>query len=83
LKYGQDKLKVTSSQVYEENSQQLLANTVSSSYTDYDADFKRSVYISRVAVYDENKNIIGIATLANPVLKEEDRDYSIKLKLDI
>ena len=83
LKYGQDKLKITSSQVYEENSQQLLANTVSSSYTDYDADFKRSVYISRVAVYDENKNIIGIATLANPVLKEEDRDYSIKLKLDI
>jgi len=83
LKYGQDKLKVTSSQVYEENSQQLLANTVSSSYTDYDADFKRSVYISRVAVYDENKNIIGIATLANPVLKEEDQDYSIKLKLDI
>ena len=83
LKYGQDKLKVTSSQVYEENSEQLLANTVSSSYTDYDADFKRSVYISRVAVYDENKNIIGIATLANPVLKEEDRDYSIKLKLDI
>ena len=83
LKYGQDKLKITSSQVYEENSQQLLANTVSSSYTDYDASFKRSVYISRVAVYDENKNIIGIATLANPVLKEEDRDYSIKLKLDI
>jgi len=83
LKYGQDKLKVTSSQVYEENSQQLLANTVSSSYTGYDADFKRSVYISRVAVYDENKNIIGIATLANPVLKEEDQDYSIKLKLDI
>lgn len=83
LKYGQDKLQYTSSQVYEENSEQLLANTVSSSYSDYDASFKRSVYISRVVVYDENKNIIGIATLANPVLKEEDRDYSIKLKLDI
>lgn len=83
LQYGQDKLQYTSSQVYEENSKQLLANTVSSSYSDYDASFKRSVYISRVAVYDENKNIIGIATLANPVLKEEDRDYSIKLKLDI
>ena len=83
LQYGQDKLQYTSSQVYEENSKHLLANTVSSSYTGYDADFKRSVYISRVAVYDENKNIIGIATLANPVLKEEDQDYSIKLKLDI
>jgi hypothetical protein len=83
LQYGQDKLQFTSSHVYEENSEQLVANTVSSSYSSYNADFKRSVYISRIAVYDENKNIIGIATLANPVLKEEDQDYSIKLKLDI
>jgi len=83
LKYGQDKLQYTSSQVYEENPDQLLANTVSSSYSDYNAPFKRSVYISKVAVYDENKNMIGVATLANPVLKEEDQDYSFKLKLDI
>ena len=83
LKYGQDKLQYTSSQVYEENPDQLLANTVSSSYNDYEAPFKRSVYISKVAVYDENKNMIGVATLANPVLKEEDQDYSFKLKLDI
>jgi hypothetical protein len=83
LKYGQDKLEYTSSQVYEENPDQLLANTVSSSYNDYEAPFKRSVYISKVAVYDENKNMIGVATLANPVLKEEDQDYSFKLKLDI
>jgi len=83
LKYGQDKLQYTSSQVYEENPDQFLANTVSSSYNDYEAPFKRSVYISKVAVYDENKNMIGVATLANPVLKEEDRDYSFKLKLDI
>jgi len=83
LKYGQDKLEYTSSQVYEENPDQLLANTVSSSYSDYNAPFKRSVYISKVAVYDENKNMIGVATLANPVLKEEDQDYSFKLKLDI
>jgi len=83
LQYGQDKLQFTSSHVYEENSEQLVANTVSSSYSSYNADFKRSVYVSRIAVYDENKNIIGIATLANPVLKEEDQDYSFKLKLDI
>ena len=83
LKYGQDKLQYTSSQIYEENSEQLIANTVSSSYNDYDAAFKRSVYISRVAIYDENKNMIGLATLANPVLKEEDEDFSFKIKLDI
>ena len=83
LQYGQSKIQFTSSQVYEENPKQLIANTVSSSYNGFDAPFKRSVYVSRIAVYDANKNIIGIATLANPILKEEDQDYSFKLKLDI
>ena len=83
IKYGQDHIQFTSSHVYEENNELLIANIVSSSYNNYNADFKRQVYISRVLVYDENKNIIGIATLANPVLKEEDLEYSFKLKLDI
>jgi hypothetical protein len=83
IQYGQDHIQFTSSHVYEENSELLIANTVSSSYSNYKADFKRSVYISRILVYDENHNIIGVATLANPVLKEEDQDYSFKLKLDI
>jgi hypothetical protein len=36
-----------------------------------------------VAIYDKNKKLIGIATLANPILKNEEDDYSFKLKLDI
>ena len=83
IKYGQSLLNFTSSHVYEENSERLLANTVSSSYTDYSASFKRQVYVSRVGIYDENKKLIGVATLANPVLKEEDQDLAFKLKLDI
>jgi hypothetical protein len=83
IKYGQDLLNFTSSHVYEENSERLLANTVSSSYTDYSASFKRQVYVSRVGIYDENKKLIGVATLANPVLKEEDQDLAFKLRLDL
>jgi hypothetical protein len=83
LKYGQEELKVTSSQVYEENPDRLIANTVSSSYTDYSASFKRQVYVSRVAIYDDSKNLIGLATLACPVLKEEDQDLTFKIRLDI
>jgi hypothetical protein len=83
LKYGQDSLQYTSSHVYEENPEHLVANTVSSSYNDYAAPYKRSVYISKVAVYDENKNIIGIATLSNPILKEEKDAFTFKLKIDI
>jgi len=83
LGYGQDKLRLTSSQVYEESSTQRIHNTVSSSYPDYSASFKRQVYVSRIGIYDENKNLIGIATLSNPVLKEEDQDFSFKMRLDM
>ena len=56
---------------------------MSSSYTNYEENFKRQVYVSKVAVYDENKQLIGVATLSNPVLKEEEQDLSIKIKFDI
>ena len=83
LKYGQEKIAKSSSFIYQENDNKLIANVVSSSYMGHNADFKRQVYISRVAIYDEHKNLIGVATLANPVLKNEDEDYTFKLKIDI
>ena len=83
IQYGQEQLHFTSSHVYEENKERMLANIVSSSYINYSGSFKRQVYVSRVAIYDEYKNLIGVATLANPVRKEEDQDYTFKLKLDI
>ena len=83
LQHGQTQIQNTSSVIYEENDSRLIYNSVSSSYTGYDADFKRQVYVSRVAIYDENKNLLGIATLSNPVLKKEDEDLSFKIKLDI
>ena len=83
IKQGQRFLNFTSSQVYEENPKREIKNTVSSSFKNYVSPFKRQVYISKVAVYDEYKNLIGIATLANPILKEEDQDITFKIKLDI
>jgi hypothetical protein len=83
IEYGQEQLQQTSSHVYEENSKRLIKNTVSSSYSSYSASFKRQVYISKVAVYDAAKNLIGVATLSSPVLKEEEQDYTFKIKLDL
>ncbi len=83
LKYNQRAMAFTSSHVYEENKERLIKNTVSSSFTGYDEKFKRQVYINKVGVYDENKNLIGIATLADPVLKEEAEQLTFKIKLDI
>ena len=34
-------------------------------------------------IYDKDKNLIAIASLANPVKKTETRDFMFKLKLDI
>lgn len=46
-------------------------------------DFEKQVFISKIGVYDENKNLIGIAKLANPVLKKEADSLTFKLKLDL
>ena len=83
LEYGQDKTFFTSSHVYEEKSDVKLKNFVSSSYSNYSASFERQVFISRVGIFDKNKNLIGVATLANPVLKKEAEDVSFKLRIDI
>jgi len=83
IQYGQGQTRLTSSLVYEENPKRLIHNTVSSSFIGFDAEYENQVYISRVAIYDENKNLLGVATLSNPVLKKEDQDLSFKIKLDI
>ena len=53
-------------------------------HSDYTAtgSFKKQTYISKIGIYDEQKRLIGIAKLANPVRKTEDREYTFKLKLD-
>ena len=33
-------------------------------------------------IYDDDKNLLGIAKLATPVLKKETDSYTFKLKLD-
>ena len=83
LDFGQDNLFLSSSNIYIENDKQTIKNTVSSSYEGFDAPFERQVYISRVAIYDDEKKLIGVATLSNPVLKKEAQDLSFKLKLDL
>tara|TARA_Y100000592_G_scaffold96953_1_gene166509 strand:- start:19319 stop:20527 length:1209 start_codon:yes stop_codon:yes gene_type:complete len=53
-----------------------------SDYTNYHEPFENHTYISKVGIYDENKNLIAIASLANPIKKTEKREFMIKMKLD-
>ena len=81
--FGESKLSLTSSTTYFENKSQTIKNTVSSSYAGHSASFERQVYISRIAIYDDDKKLIGVATLSSPVLKKETQDLSFKIKLDL
>ena len=76
-------LSTTGSKIYEENPNRKIKNTVSSSFSTHSASFKKQVYISRVALYDENRNLIGMSTLSKPILKKDADAITFKLKLDI
>lgn len=73
----------TGSLGYFENAYSPLKNTISSSFYDYTADFKRQTFISKIGIYDKDKNLIAVANLAKPIKKLEERDFTFKLKLDI
>jgi hypothetical protein len=59
-----------------------IKNITNSSFVNFNTPYKSTTYISKVGIYDENKNLIAVATLANPVKKTADRDYMIKMRLD-
>lgn len=60
-----------------------IKNVVNSQFADEDPKFKKVVYITKVGLYDEERNLIGVAKVATPVRKTEDHSYTFKLKLDI
>ena len=73
----------TGSRYYIERQDIRIKNTVSGSYTDHTASFKKQTYISKIGIYDKEKNLIAIAKMATPIKKTEDRDLTFKLKFDI
>ena len=86
LQYGQtgSLYPLTSSVKFQESSDLLIKNTISSSHSEYaESDFERQTFITKIGIYDDEKNLIGIANLATPVKKKENQEYTFKLKLDI
>jgi hypothetical protein len=78
-----DKLSVsTGSYQYIEQAKEIK-NIVSSSFIDKSPVFEKTTYLSKIGIYDENHNLIGIAKMATPVRKTEADQYTFKLKLDI
>jgi hypothetical protein len=73
---------VTGSRIYREIDTIEAKNTMTSSYADPTGSYQKQTFITKIGLYDDDNNLIAIATLANPVKKLEDLDYTFKLKLD-
>ncbi|MAH47495.1 hypothetical protein CMI37_16870 [Candidatus Pacearchaeota archaeon] len=82
IEHGQALTPISGTYHYTENDELRIKNVVSSAYADPTGSFRKTTFISKIGIYDEKKNLIGIAKLATPVKKTEDRDFTFKLKLD-
>lgn len=67
---------------FTEDTELKIANVVKSPYANHSGSFEKTTYISKIGIYDEDKNLIGIAKLATPVKKTESRQYTFKMKID-
>ncbi len=83
IKKGTGMTATTSSVSWIEPKNMEIKNIVSGGYTDVTSSFQKQTFISKIGIYDSDRNLIGIAKLATPVLKTEDRNYTFKLKMDI
>lgn len=84
LKYNQPNYKGLSTGSYSISERPVpINNNVDSAFTDVEPDFEKVTYISKVGIYDDNKNLIGIAKVATPIKKTPKNNYTFKLKLDI
>ena len=81
IRYGQN-LAPNSSSISFIESEQEIKNTVESPYVAPTASFEKITYISKIGIYDEDRNLIGIASIAKPVKKTEQQQYTFKLKMD-
>jgi hypothetical protein len=81
--FGSGSQASASPQGYVQNAEQGIKNIVSSSYNDPTGSFVKTTYVSKIGIYDRNKNLIAIAKPATPIKKTATRDFTFKLKLDI
>lgn len=83
IQYSQSLDPLTGSKFYKEPDQLIIKNTISGAFSDLTESFQKQTFLSKVKIYDEDMNCIGIAKVATPLNKKVSRDVTFKLKLDI
>lgn len=82
VEFNQQHLRTTSSVYFIENEQIKIKNIVQANYDEEEPPFEKTTFISKIGIYDEMGELIGIAKLATPVRKRETDSITFKLKLD-
>jgi hypothetical protein len=83
VEYGQQYLKATGSIQFLENSENSIKNIVQVNYNEIEPPFEKTTFISKIGIYDEMGQLIGIAKLSTPVRKREIDSIAFKLKLNM
>jgi hypothetical protein len=83
VEYGQKVTPLTGSSFFSEQKARTIKNIVKTNYDEEEPPFEKITYISKIAIYDEEENLIGVAKLAKPIRKKENDNISFKLKLDL
>jgi len=60
---------------------QPTKNIISSSFYNYSEQFSDTTYITKINIYDQDKNLIMVSTLARPIKKKADQDFTFKVKM--
>ena len=53
--------------IIRENNERRIYNTVDTKYVGTTGSFEKQTFISKIKIYDEHMNCIGVAKLARPV----------------
>lgn len=77
IKYGEELTITSGSKIYKETEDTKIMDISSPLQGD------RTTYISSIGIYDENKQLIGVAKVSSPIKKESDRQITFKLTLDV
>lgn len=80
---GQSGSALTSSKSYYEPEDLKIANVVSASYSDPTGSFEKTTFINKIAIYDENKRLLGVAKTSRPVKNNARKGHMFKLKVDL
>ena len=73
----------TGSTGYFENKKSPIKNIVSGAHASYSSSFEKRTYISKIGIYDKDRNLIAIAKTSSPIRKREIDNLTFKLKLDL